>query len=58
MPVARHDPSLPDTLADLTAAQCHPTPRPVLANSAAEAAQMRTQRVYQLLHMLVRGAHT
>lgn len=45
-------------LADLTAAQCHPMPLAVVADSPAEAAQMRTQRVYQLLHALVREAHT
>ncbi len=43
-------------LADLTAAQCHPMPLPVVANTEAEAEQMRTQRVYELLHDLVRGA--
>lgn len=45
-------------LADITGAQCHPMPLPVIADTAAEAAQMRTQRVYQLLHGLVRTAHT
>jgi DNA-binding transcriptional regulator LsrR (DeoR family) len=45
-------------LADLTAAQCHPMPLPVLADTAEEAAQMRAQRVYQLLHELVRKAAT
>lgn len=45
-------------LADLTGAQCHPMPLPVVADTVMEATLMRTQRVYHLLHGLVRTAHT
>ena len=45
-------------LSDLTGAEYHPMPMPVVADSIEEAAQMRSQRVYRLLHDLVRNAHT
>lgn len=45
-------------LSDLTGAEYHPMPMPVVADSEEEAAQMRAQRVYRLLHDLVRNAHT
>ena len=45
-------------LADRTGAQCHPMPLPVIADTRAEAVQMRGQRIYQLLHALARGAQT
>lgn len=45
-------------LSDLTGAEYHPMPMPVVADSIEEAAQMQAQRVYRLLHDLVRNAHT
>ena len=45
-------------LSDLTGAEYHPMPMPVVADNIEEAAQMQAQRVYRLLHDLVRNAHT
>ncbi len=45
-------------LSDLAGAECHPMPLPVVAESEEEAARMRGQRSYTLLHGLVRRAHT
>jgi DNA-binding transcriptional regulator LsrR (DeoR family) len=45
-------------LADLAGAECHPMPLPVVAESEEEAARMRAQRSYTMLHGIVRRAHT
>jgi DNA-binding transcriptional regulator LsrR (DeoR family) len=45
-------------LSDLTGAEYHPMPMPVVADSLEEVLQMQAQRVYRLLHDLVRNAHT